>query len=203
MRKTDTYCDWLRVAGYMVNIQKPEKLLGPYKLSIQAMRARGWDVVTLDIEPKFEPDIVADLREYHYSGPRPDVMWLSVPCPDYARHHMPWTRKLLPPGWEPDRSIWQAALRLIAEAKPKYWVIENVVGAQFYWGPAQAHVGPFYLWGHFPDIGRPTLIDRKKESYASDQQAERAKVPYAISLALALAVERTMTLPLFAGVTAL
>ncbi len=38
MRKTDAYCDWLRVGGYMVNVQKPEKLLGPYKLFIQAMR---------------------------------------------------------------------------------------------------------------------------------------------------------------------
>ncbi len=38
MRKSDAYCDWLRVAGYMINVQTPDKLLGPYKLSIQAMR---------------------------------------------------------------------------------------------------------------------------------------------------------------------
>lgn len=38
MRKTDKYCDWLKVAGYMVMSQHPVGLTGPYKLSIQAMR---------------------------------------------------------------------------------------------------------------------------------------------------------------------
>ncbi len=38
MRKTDTYSAWLKVAGYMALAQKQPAVIGPYKMSIQAMR---------------------------------------------------------------------------------------------------------------------------------------------------------------------
>jgi crossover junction endodeoxyribonuclease RusA len=38
MRKTDQYCEWLKVAGYMAMAQKPIGLTGPYKLTINALR---------------------------------------------------------------------------------------------------------------------------------------------------------------------
>ena len=49
-----------------------------------------------------------------------------------------------------------ACLRLIDQIRPRYWVIENVKGAVFWFKP---HLGrpryvcnPYYLWGFFPDI---------------------------------------------------
>lgn len=161
----------------------------------QAMRARGWDVLTVDNNPAFECDVTADILDWHYTGPLPvDLGWFSVPCPEFARLSMPWTRRNLPTGFKPSMDLYNAARRLIAEIQPRYWVIENVRGAVPYFGRPAAIVGPFYLWGHFPPLGKPMLNMRQKESYSSKQQAERAMIPYALSEAVALACERAMKL---------
>lgn len=156
----------------------------------QAMRDRGWDVVTLDNDPRFGCDITADVRAWEWHGPTPDLIWLSDPCTEFSRESMPWCKT----GAVPDLSIVLAGLRIIQAARPRYWVRENVRGSMrwvrpFLGQPREIH-GPFYLWGHFPSLGTPRLRGRKKESYSSKQQAERAKIPYAISEALAVAIEQ-------------
>ncbi len=152
----------------------------------QAMIDRGWTVITLDNDPKFNPDVVADVRAWSWTGERPDLIWCSPPCVEFARESMPWCRT----GNAPDMSLVNACRRIIAESKPRYWVIENVRGAIPYLGKPAAKIGPFYLWGAFPDIGAPTMARfRKKESYGSKQRAERAKIPHYISTALAIAIE--------------
>lgn len=158
----------------------------------QPFAARGWDVVTLDIDARFAPDIVADLRTWHWSGPTPDLIWLSDPCTEFSRESMPWCKT----GNTPDLSIAQAGLRIIRDAQPRYWVRENVRGSTrwvlpFLGEPREIH-GPFFLWGNFPPLGRPLLRMRNKESYSSTHQAERAKVPAALSEALAVALESQM-----------
>lgn len=155
----------------------------------QAMRARGWEVVTLDIDERFHPDIVADLREWEWTGAQPDLIWLSDPCTEFSRESMPWCRT----GRAPDLSIVLAGLRVIRQARPLIWVRENVRGSApwvrpFLGEPREIH-GPFFLWGNFPPLGRPRLDKRNKESMSSSWQAERAKVPYALSEALAIAIE--------------
>lgn len=156
----------------------------------QAMRDRGWNVVTLDNDPQFNPDIVADLREWTWTGGQVDLLWISPPCIDFARDHLPWIVTDAPP----DMSIAQAARRLVDQIRPRYWVVENVAGAlRYFWplfGESRHMQRPYFLWGNFPPIGRPRLGDRRhKESYSSAQRAERARIPYQLSLALALAVE--------------
>lgn len=157
-----------------------------------AMRQRGWDVLTLDVDPAFGCDVTADLLTYHYDGPPVDLAWFSVPCDEFARLSMPWTRARLPVGFEPSMALVNAARRLIAEIQPRFWVIENVRGAVPYLGQPQAKVGPFHLWGTFPDVGQPRLNARKKESMSSSARAERAMIPYGLSEAMALAVESAM-----------
>jgi site-specific DNA-cytosine methylase len=56
----------------------------------RAMVARGWTVVTVDIDPSYEPDIVGDLRRWSWNGPRPDLLWASPPCDEFSRWFMPW-----------------------------------------------------------------------------------------------------------------
>lgn len=160
----------------------------------QAMRDRGWQVVTVDIDERFNPDIVADLREWEWQGERPDLIWLSDPCTEFSRESMPWSRT----GRAPDLSIVRAGLRVIERSQPTYWARENVRGSvpwvrPFLGEPREIH-GPFFLWGNFPPLGRPRLSMRNKESYSSAQTAERAKVPYALSLAMAISVEQQRTL---------
>jgi site-specific DNA-cytosine methylase len=156
----------------------------------QAMRDRGWDVITLDNDPRFGCEITADLRTWTWHGERPDLIWLSDPCTEFSRESMPWCKT----GATPDLSVVLAGLRVIRAARPRYWVRENVRGSvswvrPFLGEPREIH-GPFYLWGNFPPLGKPQLKMRKKESYSSTQPAERAKVPYAVSQALAVAIEQ-------------
>lgn len=159
-----------------------------------AMKARGWQVITVDINPAFEPDIVADLREWSYTGPRPDLVWCSPPCDEFSRESMPWSKT----GNLPDMSIVLACKRIIDECQPRYWVIENVRGAGHYFEPifgrVRAIYGPFYLWGFFPTPGDFRLIYRKKESYSSKEKAARAMIPAQLSNALTEAIESQLTL---------
>lgn len=162
----------------------------------QAMRMRGWDVVTLDNDPRFGCDITADLRTWEWQGATPDLIWLSDPCTEFSRESMPWCRT----GATPDLSIVLAGLRVIRNAHPRYWARENVRGSvswvRPFLGEPRAIHGPFFLWGNFPPLGAPRLQMRKKESYSSTQAAERAKVPYALSEALAIAIEQQKVMKL-------
>lgn len=160
----------------------------------QAMRDRGWTVITVDNDPRFNCNHTADLTTWQYDGPRPDLVWLSDPCTEFARESMPWSRT----GKAPDLTLVRAGLRIIQAVRPRYWVRENVRGSvpwvRPFLGEPRQIFGPFYLWGRFPHLGVNMRQFRKKESYSSTQRAERAKVPEAISLALAVAIEMQMEL---------
>jgi hypothetical protein len=151
----------------------------------QAMRERGWTVITLDNDPRFGCGITADLLTWQWHGPAPDLVWASPPCTEFSRESMPWCRT----GNVPDMRLVEAARRLVEAIRPRYWVLENVRGAMPYLGPPREIHGPFYLWGYFPALGQPRLCMRPKESYSSKQAAERAMIPRALSEAVAVAVE--------------
>ena len=152
----------------------------------KAFRDRGWRVVTLDFDARFGCDITADLCAWSWGGERPDFVWISPPCTEFARESMPWCKT----GIAPDMRLVNAARRVVRESMPRLgWTLENVRGAVPYLGKPRAIAGPFFLWGEFPPIGKPVLRMRKKESYSSAASAERAKIPYALSLAMCLAIE--------------
>ena len=45
----------------------------------------GWDVTTVDNNPKFEPDVLVDVMQWDYSGFDPiDVLWMGIPCTLYS-----------------------------------------------------------------------------------------------------------------------
>ena len=53
-----------------------------------ALKEIGWDVVSLDIDPKFAPTIVADIMDWDHTAYPPghfDVVWASCPCTEYSR----------------------------------------------------------------------------------------------------------------------
>jgi hypothetical protein len=155
-----------------------------------AMRDRDWDVVAVDINNTFNPTYTADVREWSWEGPPPTLVWASPPCIEFSREAMPWTKT----GIEPDLSIIEACIRIVNETNPQYFVLENVRGSIKWIRPIlgrwRARYGPFFLWGYFPELDNFDFNYKSKESYTSMRKAERAMIPYSISLALALAIEK-------------
>lgn len=157
-----------------------------------AMIARGWDVVTVDVQPAFGCTHTADLREWSYDGPPVHLVWASPPCQEFSRHGMPWLRKRNPPP--PSMDLLNAALRIIHECDPVWWVVENVRGAIAFFRPVlgdPVQVGAAMLWGRFPDLGQ-VRVKPHKERLSSTQRAERSRIPYEISEALAVACENNL-----------
>jgi site-specific DNA-cytosine methylase len=148
-----------------------------------AMREAGWDVVTLDIDPRFTPDIVADVCTWQWDGTVFDLVWASPPCDEFARESMPWSRT----GAEPDMSIMSACWRIAEAINPRVFILENVRGAVRWLGEPRQRIGNVYLWGWFPPLGKPGIGKRKKESFSSAQRAERARIPHEISRAVLIA----------------
>lgn len=146
----------------------------------QVFSDNGWDVLTLDNDASFNPDIITDIRQWSYTGVIPDFVWASPPCTEFARESMPWCKR----GIAPDMSIILACMRIIRESQPQYWIIENVRGAAKCLGKPDKLIFPYYLWGVFPDFIKPVMNKRKKESYWSSDRALRAKIPYELSLAV-------------------
>jgi site-specific DNA-cytosine methylase len=161
-----------------------------YKGASAAMSQRGWEVVTVDNVRSMNPTHVADLRQWSYAGPSPDLLWASPPCQEFSRWSMPWTRKRTPR--RPDLSLVIAALRIVEECKPRWWILENVRGATRWLGEPARRFGPYYLWGVFPAF--KAVVSKRKEHLSGWQKQHRAMVPYPLSLALAIACEQEAVL---------
>lgn len=90
---------------------------------------------------------------------KPMLVCASPPCQDFSYSSFPFkkAREKFTAENPPDRSIWDACVRIDQEAKAPL-ILENVRGAVKWMGPAKAHYGSFYLWGDVPallPIGRP------------------------------------------------
>ena len=155
----------------------------------QAMKDRGWEVIRVDNNYKFSPDICLDVRElngYKFRN-AVDLLWASPPCDEFSREGMPWHKT----GREPDFSCVNAIYTLRHIIHPRWWVLENTRFAQKWLGRSGMHYGAFYLWGDFPlFLCRPRS---QKWHLSSSQHELRAKIPYDLSLALALACEAYST----------
>lgn len=135
----------------------------------------------------------------------------SPPCTDYAKWGM---RMFHPNPPQPDKKLWEAALRIANEANLPL-VIENVRGAQYFWGKANWKCGPYYLWGSIPalwpqiPLKRKNVVDdvkngvRRKLPVAGDYgshsdkrkecTAQAAKIPFALARHIAATFKNSPT----------
>lgn len=94
---------------------------------VQAFRDRGHDVTTLGLEGNVT--ICQDIRDFH-TNEHYDFMTFHPPCTCFSiaavRHH--WTNGTPNPETIEAMTVVKACIRIIREANPTYWMIENPRG---------------------------------------------------------------------------
>lgn len=82
------------------------------------------EVYTLDIDPRYSPDFLNDVRVWDYLAHFPpgyfDIIWCSPPCTEYSPAKGGHPRDL-----ETADSIVMGVLELLAIAAPRVWILEN------------------------------------------------------------------------------
>ena len=123
-----------------------ELCCGSNKSISRAFEARGWETVTVDLDPKCEPDWCIDVREIT-PGERPfedwvpgafQAVWCSPPCQHYSIAR---SKAKTPRDLETADAVAQACLRLVAQLQPAAWFMENP-------GTGMLHKRPFMLPGN-------------------------------------------------------
>ena len=134
--------------------------------------------------------------------PKIDFIWASPPCTafsgGFASPKSIASREIGLENYKPDMTLLHLCKQIIDIVQPKYWCIENVVGAIRYFTPILGEpkqiIGPYVLWGNFPtiDCNAEMIIPKKlKDTNSRDplRSNRRAKVDFAISQAMREAID--------------
>jgi len=135
----------------------------------KAFRDRGHEVITVELDPSFKPDIVADVRHLPIKG-HIDFIWASPPCEEFSVcfvQHQFVAKAWRVPAIDYSFNLLHVTLQNIDRLKPRWWLIENTRGLQYILGRARAHAGSFYFWGDFPpfDLSHKTRNWNKGTKY--------------------------------------
>ena len=136
--------------------------------------ADGWEVVTVDVDERFEPDIRADVLDLRPADlPEADVVLASPPCVDFSvacitekwdhddrrrPKHLPEWGSIVESVAVVYRTLW-----LVQQLAPDWWVLENPqgmlgkiigpsVGTVHYCQYGSEFKKPTQLWGHHPPM---------------------------------------------------
>jgi hypothetical protein len=159
----------------------------------------SWEVVSVDIERKFNPSIQADVRYLPIrTNFHPDLVVASPPCERFSLASSAFPKKGIKLAFE----IVGAVLEYIAESRPYYYAIENPKGRlRWFLGKPNSSVGansfgyatvkPNLNFGllpvEFPKVNR---IKRGKkggggwQKLVSSKPEDRAELPFGLSLAI-------------------
>lgn len=178
-----------------------------------------WDVTTVEIEEKFNPDIVADVFELRPSDFEQefDVVLASPPCTQFSpmawSHEKQFERDGTPVTPEATQSVALVyhALGLIKSLAPSYWFMENPRGAmRWVIGEPTATIDycayghytkkPTDFWGEHPSMTykRCPHESHTDENGVTDMErgpsdpSERAKLPYGVSKTVLKACESAL-----------
>lgn len=184
----------------------------------QAFKDRDHEVSTFDIDPRFNPTHVEDLRKITRLEPA-DVILASPPCQCFSMMSFAkyWNRDNTPKN---EKAIEALELvkhteKLMIEAKPQFRIMENpraklrkLIGpptATVTWCQYGAKVQKMTdFWGILPSTFEPrrckngdschTPAPRGSRTGTQNDlsSAERAKIPYRLSLELCLAMENCL-----------
>lgn len=139
----------------------------------QSAKDRGWKVIRIDIDPRFKPDIVADVRNLPLMPFPIDVLWASPPCQEFSKHGL---RCFYPNPPEPDLSIALGVKEQIERVEPRFWVVENVWAARPWltqiFGQVRAMPPGHALWSNLMFL-LPNLPPHKGSFHASHKSGKR------------------------------
>lgn len=99
---------------------------------------------------------VSDIKNYHPTT-QPDVIVLSPPCTEFSTLTiLSWKKgQRGPPEPEKGIELVKEGLRVVKEANPKFWILENVYGSIPHLTPILGKprlvAKPWVLWGNFPE----------------------------------------------------
>ena len=136
-----------------------------------------------------------------------DFLWASPPCLEFS--NAPSAPKSMHKRlgrleeYKPDMTLLKCTLRAIKKMKPRFWAIENVMGASPYFTKVigkshRVKVGSALIWGNFPVVGfTDEQTDYKKKAGDKYRNSpirvnHRAKVPYWLSDQMRIAVQYQM-----------
>jgi hypothetical protein len=129
----------------------------------EGLMAAGFRCIGFDVKNWGYPGrlVLADVRTLdgrRFRG-RASLVVASPPCQEFSYRSLPFRQcQYLRDNVPPDKSIWEACVRIAREAELPL-VLENVRGAERYMGKAAARFGSYYLWGDVPALlppGKPT-----------------------------------------------
>ena len=154
----------------------------------EAFKQRGHEVLRVDIDPRFKPDICADILNFSIRGFW-DIILASPPCTEFTRNELPWYDDEQPPSLV----LVTATKELIVELKPQWWIFENVRGSVKWIDPIlghyRKHVGSRYLWGDFPLFDCEHIYGKWRAPPTIERASIKATIPYKLSLNLCTACE--------------
>ncbi len=143
----------------------------------------GWRVIRIDNQAHFKPTIVADARFLPLKALRPDLLWASIPCVEFARCSMPWF-----PDTSPSLDLAHATRAAIDYFKPHTWIVECNRFSRRYltplFGQVRASTTGHAFWSNRL-LMLPNYCGRKEMlPPSSDRAALRAKIPRPIAQAI-------------------
>jgi hypothetical protein len=134
---------------------------------------RGWRVIRVDIEPRFKPDIVADVRVLPLKPFHVDVLWASFPCQQFSKWGL---RCFYPNPDEPDLSCAQGVKDAIDWLRPRWWAVENVLASRPWltkiFGPVRAVIPGHAIWTNLPLL-LPNIAPHKGSFHHSALSGKR------------------------------
>ena len=181
-----------------------------YGSEVQAFRDRGHNVTTLGMCG--DVDIKQDIRDVHFyhANGYYDFMTFHPPCTEFTKAN--W-RLGKCKDRTPDMSIVKACFRIVQEAKPTFWMIENPQGClRHFIGRPQycikygnyGHYSqkPTDLWGVLPWFGSYQNNNVKKytgnlsaHSFGPRSPSKRSLVPYGLSMVICKSIEDAQVIP--------
>jgi hypothetical protein len=163
-----------------------------------AFREAGWNVIEIDLSAEHDVDgrrlrVRADCRRLPLSGRLAgavDFLWASPPCTEFSDANA----RLDHLTKHPSMDLVAATLHAVSLLRPRFWILENVRGAIPLLGIPVQKIGPFCLWGYFPEIDASWDSGTYRKSAAGRSAIARAVVPPSLSRAVYAAVDRSQHL---------